>query len=444
MNLDQTAFGLVATTLAKEFDSLYYVDTETDNFIEFFHSQMLDELNLPAQGEDFFLFLSEQAKRIVHPDDLENVLQLINKESLLKKLSENNSSLVVCRFILSGNITHICHFSVMCEDKRHILGCIKNIESEFIDREEQETLLKSAEALARLDEMTGVKNKNAFVEHSEIIDEMIVKGDSDYRFGVVVCDINNLKYINDTRGHSFGDEAIQRTCRMIRDVFRNSSVYRVGGDEFAVITMGDDYERRNSLFEELKKESDENRRFRTGPVIACGMAVFNPEVDKSFNEVYERADGLMYMDKDRLKSDTLSGNIKRPEGNEPVIPNERKRELDKMFGALYTVAGEGYVFLSDLKYSFSRWSLSLINDFGLESEYMYHVEKAWEKCIHPDDIDRYLEVVEAVLHGNSVLYSISYRARKTDGTYVILKPRGFVLNDSNGEPEYFGGIIIPQ
>ena len=444
MNLDQTAFGLVATTLAKEFDSLYYVDTETDNFIEFFHSQMLDELNLPAQGEDFFLFLSEQAKRIVHPDDLENVLQLINKESLLKKLSENNSSLVVCRFILSGNITHICHFSVMCEDKRHILGCIKNIESEFIDREEQETLLKSAEALARLDEMTGVKNKNAFVEHSEIIDEMIVKGDSDYRFGVVVCDINNLKYINDTRGHSFGDEAIQRTCRMIRDVFRNSSVYRVGGDEFAVITMGDDYERRNSLFEELKKESDENGRFRTGPVIACGMAVFNPEVDKSFNEVYERADGLMYMDKDRLKSDTLSGNIKRPEGNEPVIPNERKRELDKLFGALYTVAGEGYVFLSDLKYSFSRWSLSLINDFGLESEYMYHVEKAWEKCIHPDDIDRYLEVVEAVLHGNSVLYSISYRARKTDGTYVILKPRGFVLNDSNGEPEYFGGIIIPQ
>ena len=41
MNLDQTAFGLVATTLAKEFDSLYYVDTETDNFIEFFHFHLL-------------------------------------------------------------------------------------------------------------------------------------------------------------------------------------------------------------------------------------------------------------------------------------------------------------------------------------------------------------------------------------------------------------------
>ena len=60
------------------------------------------------------------------------------------------------------------------------------------------------------------------------------------------------------------------------------------------------------------------------------------------------------------------------------------------------------------------------------------------------DLNRYLEVVEAVLKGNSVLYSISYRARKADGAYVFLKPRGFVICDSNGEPEYFGGIIIPQ
>ena len=100
--------------------------------------------------------------------------------------------------------------------------------------------------------------------------------------------------------------------------------------------------------------------------------------------------------------------------------------------------------LTDLKYSYSRWALPLVNDFGLPAEYMYNVEKIWEKNIHPDDLNRYLEVVEAVLKGNSVLYSISYRARKADGTYVFLKPRGFVMCDCNGEPEYFGGIIIPQ
>ena len=443
MNIDQVAFGQVATILAKQFDSLYYVDIESDNFIEFFHSQMLDEMNLPKQGMDFFAFLSEQARRVVHPDDMEYVLQMINKESLLEKLSENNSSLVVCRFILGGRIEHICHISIMCEDGKHILGCIKNVEPEFMEREEQEALLTSVERLARLDELTGVKNKNAFTEYVNEIEEKLGSGDTDMEFGVVMCDINDLKLINDTRGHYFGDESIQRACRMICDVYENSSVYRVGGDEFAVILSGEDYERRKSLLNKLKKESEENERMRSGPVLACGMAVFDPDIDKSFYEVYERADAKMYLNKSELKNGNLTERVKKPLGN-VSIPDERKRKLDSLFGALYTVAGDGYVFLTDLKYDFSRWSLSLINDFGLPSEYMYHVEKIWEYIIHPDDVGRYLEVVDAVLQGNAVLYSISYRARRTDGSYVTLKPRGFVLNDSNGEPEYFGGIIIPQ
>lgn len=57
------------------------------------------------------------------------------------------------------------------------------------------------------------------------------------------------------------------------------------------------------------------------------------------------------------------------------ITDERKRLLDGLFGALYTVAGEGYVYINDMKYDFSRWSLSLIDDFGMDSEYMYHAEQ---------------------------------------------------------------------
>ena len=164
MNIDQLAFGQIANTLAKQFDSMYYVDIESDNFIEFFHSQMLSELNLPEQGSEFFTFLAEQAKRTVHPDDMDYVLNLIDKDKLLEKLSVNNSSLIVFRFVLSGEIMHVCHFSVMCDDKKHILGCIKNIESEFREREEQEKILQSVERLARLDELTGIKNVNAFAE----------------------------------------------------------------------------------------------------------------------------------------------------------------------------------------------------------------------------------------------------------------------------------------
>lgn len=444
MNIDQVAFGQVATTLAKHFDSMYYVDIETDSFIEFFHSEMLNYLKLPEQGEDFFGFLADQARRVVHPDDFEYILNLINKEALLKKLRENTSSIAVCRFVMGGKIVHICHVSILCEDNKHILGCIKDIESEFRDREEEEQILRSSERLARLDELTGIKNKNAYSEHVDTLNELISRRDKNLEFGVVMCDINDLKLINDSRGHSFGDEAIQKACRIICEIYENSAVYRIGGDEFAVILTDEDYERRYELLEKLRKESEDNARLRSGPAVACGMSVYHSGVDKSFSEVFDRADARMYDNKKELKSESLLKKIERPEGTDSTIPDERRRQLDSLFGALYTTAGDGYVFLTDLRYNFSRWSLSLINDFGLQAEYMYHVEKIWEKHIHPEDMERYLEVVDAVLHGNSVLYSISYRARRADGTYVILKPRGFVLSDSEGVPEYFGGIIIPQ
>ena len=444
MNIDQVAFGQVATTLAKHFDSVYYVDIESDNFIEFFHSKMLDELNLPEQGTDFFSFLREQARRVVHPDDIDYVLELINKKAIIKKITENNSSLMVCRFVLGGQIMHICHISIMCEDNKHVLGCIKNIENQYRAQEEQEMLLKSAERLARLDELTGAKNKNAYTEHVRMIDDTFRSREDVVPFAVVMCDINDLKLVNDSRGHSFGDEYIQKAGRLICNVYVNSAVYRVGGDEFVAILSGDDYEQREDLLNLLRIESRTNGRWRSGPVVACGMSVYDSEKDFCFNDVFERADADMYRNKKELKTVIAAENSPKTETSEQEIPDERKRLLDNFFGAIYTTVGDGYVFLTDMKYSYSRWSLSLVNDFGLPSEYMYHVEKIWEKCIHPEDLDRYLEVVGAVLEGESVLYSISYRARKTDGTYVFLKPRGFVICDSNGEPEYFGGIIIPQ
>ena len=444
MNIDQVAFGQVATTLAKHFDSMYYVDIESDGFIEFFHSQMLDELNLPEQGTDFFSFLREQALRIVHHDDLAYVLQLINKDSLVKKLTENNSSLMVCRFILGGKIIHICHISIMCEDNKHILGCIKNIEAEYQTQEEQEMLLRSAERLARLDELTGARNKNAYTEYTQLIDDMIQAGVNVDPFAVVMCDINDLKMINDSRGHSFGDECIQRVGRLLSNIYANSMVFRVGGDEFVAILTDDEYEKRDDLLNLLRIESRTNGSWRSGPVVASGMSVYDPENDTCFNDVFDRADAEMYGNKEELKNEAAEENPENMITIDREIPDERKRRLDCFFGALYTTAGEGYVFLTDLRYSFSRWSLTLVNDFDLPSEYMYHVEKIWEKNIHPEDLTRYQDVVKAVLTGNSVLYSISYRARKADGSYIFLKPRGFVICDSDGRPEYFGGIIIPQ
>ena len=444
MNINQTDFNQIAVSLATHFESLYYVEIESGNFEEIKFSPMFESLDIPRRGNDFFSMIREAAKNHIHPADLENLLNLHNRETVLKNLSKRDTYIVSCRLLIDGKILHIQHVDIMCEDKKHILCCIENTEEEYQRKSQQERNLRSAERMARLDELTGIKNKNAFTEYSKAVDEKIKSVSKDFHFGLVMCDLNDLKLLNDTRGHSFGDEAIQRTSRMICDVFKHSPVFRIGGDEFVVVLTDCDYNDRNQLLEKIRGESESNRKSCSGPVVASGMAVYEPESDKSFCDIFERADREMYENKSLLKSRKAMEDFRKMDALDKVIPPERKRMLDRLFGALCTVADEGYIYLNDMRYDYSRWSLPLVDDFKLNSEYMYHADRIWKNYIHPDDLKVYEDAVDAVLCGNVELKKIFYRARKADGTYVLLTTRGFVLCDKDGKPEYFGGVMVVQ
>lgn len=444
MDHEENAFREIGVALAKHFDSLYFVDIETGNYEEFIHMKLFDEINIPIMGKNFFADAQDNAYKCIHPHDLDLVISLHDKKTMLRNLSINSSYSAVYRLLINGKINHVRHIEIMCEDKRHIICCLENIENEIQQKEAQQKDLQSAKRQAKLDDLTGIRNKNAYIEYASSIDEKLKKKITTEPFAIVMCDVNDLKLMNDTRGHSFGDEAIQRASRMVCGVFEHSPVFRVGGDEFVAVLKGRDYEEREILIGKLKEESLANKRSRSGPVVACGIAEYDPEKDKKVDDVYERADEQMYAVKNELKSVHLIDEFAKMEKIEATIPDERKRLLDGMFGALYTVAGEGYVYLNDMKYDFSRWSLSLVDDFNLKSEYMYHADRIWQDYIHPEDLQVYRNAVDAAICGNAQVTPIYYRARMGDGSYVMLTTRAFILSDSNGNPDYFGGIIIPQ
>ncbi len=444
MKHEENAFREIGVALAKHFDSLYYIDIETGNYEEFIHMNLFDEVNIPDKGENFFNDAQDNAYKCVHPYDLDRVISLHDKKTMLINLTLNPSYSTVYRLLVNGKINHVRHISILCEDKKHILCCLENIEDEIRVKREQQRDLQSAKRMARLDDLTGIRNKNAFMEYAASVDAKLSSGMLAEPFAIVMCDINDLKLMNDTRGHSFGDEAIQRASRMVCGVFEHSPVFRVGGDEFVAILKGDDYEHRENLFRKLKGESLANKRSRSGPVVACGMAEYDPGKDQKVDDVYARADERMYAAKNELKSAHLIDGLAGMEKIEAKIPDDRKRMLDGVFGALYTIAGEGYVYLNDMRYDFSRWSLPLVDDFDLDSEYMYHADRIWQDYIHPDDLQVYRQAVDAAICGNAQVTPIYYRARLADGTYVMLTTRAFILSDNDGNPDYFGGIIIPQ
>ena len=158
--------------------------------------------------------------------------------------------------------------------------------------------LSDARRIANLDTLTGVKNKHAFATAKAELNEQIQNGE-DPVFALVICDINDLKQINDTNGHQAGDNYIRKACSVICDIFKRSRVFRIGGDEFAVICQGQDYERIDLLLEEVSAANDKNKA--SGDVqIACGMARYQD--DRTVETVFERADKQMYENKTQLKA----------------------------------------------------------------------------------------------------------------------------------------------
>ena len=117
-------------------------------------------------------------------------------------------------------------------------------------------------------------------------------------FAIVVLDVNDLKKINDTEGHEAGDKYICDACEIICRTFKRSPVYRVGGDEFVVISQDEDYARSEELVDIIAKHNGEAVS-KGGVIIACGMAKYDKE--DCVAEVFEAADKKMYENKKYLK-----------------------------------------------------------------------------------------------------------------------------------------------
>lgn len=159
-------------------------------------------------------------------------------------------------------------------------------------------------ALAYRDSLTGIKNSTAYTEAVKKLNDDI--NCSDPRFGVLVVDINNLKYTNDTYGHDVGNELIIHTANILTSIFANSSVFRIGGDEFAVILKDDDYKQYRSLIKKLDETCSKDYITvceNNIPVfIARGVASFDTKVDRVYEDVFSKADHAMYLNKEESKA----------------------------------------------------------------------------------------------------------------------------------------------
>ena len=159
---------------------------------------------------------------------------------------------------------------------------------------ERETLIYKR--LAFIDDMTQVNNRTAFEQKLHIMRQKTVVEPTYF----VMADMNNLKRINDTYGHFAGDHAIIEIAQTIAECFVEGECYRIGGDEFCVITEGITEERINEYVDEVRRIlSETSKTLDYDIVIAVGYSRLKQgKIDECFNI----ADALMYKDKSMLKN----------------------------------------------------------------------------------------------------------------------------------------------
>jgi diguanylate cyclase (GGDEF)-like protein len=152
------------------------------------------------------------------------------------------------------------------------------------------------EQLALTDELTGLRNRRGF----------LLLADQGWRLArrtratcvLVFIDVDGLKHVNDTQGHSAGDTLIIDTARVLTRVFRVSDVIaRVGGDEFAVLALLDEGDASVAVSKRLEAEIDEfnqhsGRSFRLS--MSFGIEELPSAADVSLEVLLSRADRAMY------------------------------------------------------------------------------------------------------------------------------------------------------
>lgn len=293
-------YSNIALALARNYFYIYYVDMINDDYIEYNIDYENQELHEVIRGKDFFNETIRQSQIYIVPEDRDKFLHALKKENILNSVADGNLCKLNYRQIINGNPVYV-EFTAMplSSDSTHLLLAISNIDQWKRQEDKYNKKIAQEMQIARTDALTGALNKYSYKELTKRINKGL-KNKIIEDIAVVVCDINNLKRVNDTLGHEAGDKYIKSAYKMIKKVYKNSDIYRIGGDEFALILSGSDYYIREYLYKEIVGENNKNKELNK-VTVAIGMADYNKEVHHTLTEVFEIADVLMYEYKANFK-----------------------------------------------------------------------------------------------------------------------------------------------
>ncbi len=218
----------------------------------------------------------------------------------------------------------------LLEQQRHVAAGLAGIDNEFAE-------LREAYDRARLDSLldglTGLGNHRAFQEE---LDARIAQAREDGQsIALVMIDVDDLKTINDKKGHAAGDDLLRSVAQIMRsNLRRGDGAYRTGGDEFALLLAHCDAERAEVTANHLLASALGGNHGRSGAFsVTIGISAFpDPSADR--HQIIHHADAALYAGKRHGRT-----NVQRFDPSKHGIA-EDSRSLAQLEEAVIRVASE--------------------------------------------------------------------------------------------------------
>ncbi len=290
----------IAKALISRYEFIYYIDLETGEYIKYEANNAESKLRVMVQGSNFFGETKINIDKVIYPEDRPMLRNQLEREKFVSDLRGGGMINLTYRMLTAVKPFFVSLWAVSpMNDLKHAVIGIANIDTAKRKEMEYREALGNAMDIANHDALTGLRNHHAYTKATEELD-LLIKADRAPEFSIAIIDVNGLKTINDTLGHSAGDRYIKTAVSIICSLFAHSPVFRIGGDEFAVILKGKDYQNRERIMRNARDTIHEN--IKKGLVtFASGMSDYTKGFDKKTADVFERADKFMYENKKHIK-----------------------------------------------------------------------------------------------------------------------------------------------
>lgn len=165
--------------------------------------------------------------------------------------------------------------------------------------------MEKLNAVALVDQLTGVGNRRAFEENIEQLFQQYDAEDSDGSpFTIVVTDIDHFKAFNDTHGHQTGDRVLSYVALCIKRCIRGSdAVFRYGGEEFVISLPNTDIKGGKAVAENIRSYIA-NKKLTVGDGkkvlgrVTSSFGIAEVQVGDTIESLFERADQALYQAKE--------------------------------------------------------------------------------------------------------------------------------------------------